>query len=82
VLERYRGTEHEAALTRLSRWAPEIPDEKLARELADTVERLLQRHGSARLLLDKMARGESLSEDERETLRRDSGRVGGKQNLD
>jgi DNA primase len=70
ILERYRDTEHEAALRRLSQWRPEIADERLVTELRDTIDRLRQRNAPRRQLLEKLARGETLSETEIETLRR------------
>lgn len=80
VVERYRGTQHETALTRLSTWVPEIPDDYLASELEDTVGNLLQRHGVAQRLLDKIARGEALTAAERESLRQERNRSDDEQN--
>jgi DNA primase len=69
ILERYRDTPQEQALVKLAEWSPEIPDQHLEAELRDTLARLTARHTDRRVLLDKLAKGEPLSPQERETLK-------------
>jgi DNA primase len=69
ILERYRDTPQEQALAKLAQWSPQIPDEHLAEELHDTLSRLTARHTSRHALLDKLARGETLSAEERDALK-------------
>ena len=73
MLERFRGTEHEAALSRLSTWKPEIPDEGLGAEMLETIRRLRERNAPQRRLLNRLARGEALSEGELSALRQTGG---------
>ncbi len=80
VLERYRGSEHEGALQRLSSWSPEISDDRLAEELSGTLARLLHRHSSKQSLLDKIARGGTLTDEERAVLKRPGGGTSSEQN--
>lgn len=74
LVERYRDSEHWEALARLCEWEPEIPEHRLSLELADTLRRLRERHAPRRLLLDKLARGEPLTDAERDELRQNSDR--------
>ena len=69
ILERYRDTPQEQALVKLAQWSPQIPDEHLAEELHDTLSRLTARHTSRHTLLDKLARGETLTAEERDALK-------------
>lgn len=73
ILERYRGGAHEKALHRLAAWEPELPDEALQSELWDTLKRLGGRHDPQHELLDKVARGQALTEEERGRLRSSQG---------
>ena len=74
LVERYRDSEHWEALARLCEWEPEIPEDRLSVELADTLRRLRERHAPRRLLLDKLARDEPLTDAEREALRQNADR--------
>ncbi len=69
ILERYRGTQHEAVLARLALWKPALPESLLGKELDDTVRRLYGRQHRQQLLLDKVAKNESLSNEEWQYLR-------------
>jgi DNA primase len=77
MIERYRNSEHWEALSRLCQWQPEIPEERLRDELADTLRRLRERHTPHRAILEKLAHGETLNELEREILRRGTTRTKG-----
>ena len=72
LVERYRDSGQSEALARLCEWQPEIPEAQLGIELAETLRLLKERHAPRRVILDKLARGEPVTEAEREALRRGS----------
>ncbi|TCO82221.1 DNA primase [Plasticicumulans lactativorans] len=73
LLERYdRGTTERHVLERLLAWQPEVAPEHFdfLGEFRDTLALLLSRQSGPKPLIDKLARGEPLSDEEKDALRR------------
>jgi DNA primase len=70
ILERFRGSEHEAALWKLATWDHMVPEQGLEAEFRGALERLLALRNEQRLqyLHDRFTQGE-LTPDEREEYR-------------
>ncbi len=69
VLIRYEDTPVGPALQQLAGWRPEYPEDRFASEFLGALKHLRERYGIKRQLLNKLAQGEPLSDEEKETLR-------------
>ncbi|HYQ91007.1 MAG TPA: toprim domain-containing protein, partial [Candidatus Competibacteraceae bacterium] len=69
VLIRYEDTPVGPALQQLAGWRPEYSEDQFAAEFLGALKHLRERYGVKRQLLNKLAQGEPLSEEEKETLR-------------
>jgi len=69
VLVRYEDTPAGPILQQLAGWRPEYPEDRFASEFLGALKQLQERYGIKRQLLNKLAQGEPLSTEEKETLR-------------
>ncbi len=69
VLIRYEDTPVGPVLQQLAGWRPEYPEDRFASEFLGALKHLRERYGIKRQLLNKLAQGEPLSDEEKETLR-------------
>ncbi|PWV62419.1 DNA primase [Plasticicumulans acidivorans] len=71
VVERFRGRTAQSSLERLLTWQPEIAEERFdyEQDFRDTLARLADRGDRRKLLLERAARGDTLSREELEELR-------------
>ncbi|MFO1434416.1 MAG: DNA primase [Candidatus Competibacteraceae bacterium] len=69
VLIRYENTPVGSALQQLAGWRPEYSADQLVAEFLGALKHLRERYGIKRQLLNKLAQGEALSDEEKETLR-------------